>query len=115
MNENMSLLKASDLVEGHEWRTRALRTLLTYLPWNTNVITLPSDLYTSAADKRQFNAALQYLGNNNIAIRITKNNTKGISVPYIKNSWILNPKIVYVPENYELDCIIWKSMSGNEP
>ena len=111
---SMSLIHVLDKVEGHRWRTKAFKLLLMHLNWGSNISILSPNLFSTSTDKRQFRAALQFLAANNIAVKLTRKNTKEVKLTYNAHSWILNPKIVYIPDNYELDAFLWKNITGND-
>lgn len=113
---NMSLLKAMDLIENSKWKVRALRILLSNIQIMNNVSVIPHEMSKlSPSDRVRLNAALKYLSDNNIAVRITKQNSKAAGLPYQKNNWVINPNIVYVPDIHEVSCISWRLLTGNEP
>ncbi len=112
---SMSLFKALLLVENSKWRVRALNALLIYFDSRRATSTLPDSLYAAPSEKLQFTAALKYLCNNNIAIKLTKTNCKNNKITYQKRTWMLNPNIVYIPDAHEVDCVTWKQITNNEP
>lgn len=113
---NMSLLKALDLIENSKWKVRALRILLSNIQRMNNMSVISDEISKlSPSDRVRLNAALKYLSDNNIAVRITKQNAKAASLPYQKNNWVINPNIVYIPDAHEAFCISWKLLTGNEP
>ena len=113
----MNLIKALFLVDDSKWKVRALAVLLSRTETLTNQSTLPFENVKgfSPYAKTALNKALKFLCDNNIAIKLTKQNAKKLDIPYRKYTWILNPNVINNPETFEDICISWKLLTGNEP
>lgn len=114
-NTSINFLKAMRLIAGHKWRTYAFIELIEHLSWGTNVSTLPDNLYKTQSDKVQLSAALKYLADNNIIIKLSRVNSKITGLPYRNHTWLINPKIIVSPDIHEVYCRAWKQITNNEP